>query len=108
MGFLFGLVIYVGLILLVLWVQRARWRRNKRLGKKYWGFYPSSASLGNAFQALQIMAQPEVQYVLEEKLTDKAEDDDDGGPEDPTEHLNRQLKKIRRGKKIDRLKVRIK
>ena len=106
-GILSGLVIYVALILLVFWVQRARWRRNRRLGKKRWGFYPGTASLGNAFQTLQIMAQPEVKHILEEKLADEAEEDDEGGPEDPTEYLNHQLKRLRRGKRMDMLRVKV-
>ena len=81
--------------------QRYRWRRRKRKGKSNWGFYPSSSSLGNALQQLSVFAQPRVQYVLEEKLKEDAEDDSEGGPEDPVAHLHRQAAKMRRGKKVD-------
>jgi len=83
--------------------QRYRWRRRKRKGKSNWGFYPRSSSLGNALQQLSVFAQPQVEYVLEEKLNEDAEDDSEGGPEDPIAHLHRQAVKIRRGEKIDRL-----
>jgi len=43
--------------------------------------------------------------VLEEKFEDEADDDDAGKPCDPTEHLKRQLKRIRRGETIERLTV---
>ena len=83
--------------------QRCSWRRRKRKGKSNWGFYPSSSSLGNALQQLSVFAQPQVEYVLEEKLNEDTEDDSEGGPEDPIAHLHRQAVKIRRGEKIDRL-----
>ena len=53
------------------------------------------------------VAQPEVKHILEEKLADEAEEDDEGGPEDPTEYLNHQLKRLRRGKRMDMLRVKV-
>ena len=44
------------------------------------------------------MAQPQVEHVLEEKLNEDAEDDSEGGPENPVAHLHRQAAKIRRAK----------
>ena len=87
--------------------QRCRWRRRKRQGKSNWGFYPSSASLGNALQELSVMAQPQVERVLEEKSNEDAEDDSEGGPENPVAHLHKQAAKIRRGEKLDRLTARL-
>jgi len=83
--------------------QRLRWRRRKRLGKRCLGFYPGAASMGNALHKLQVLAQPQVQYVLEEKLEEESDDDEEGAPKDPTEHLHRQAAKIRRGVKVERL-----
>ena len=91
----------------VFFYQRFRWRRNKRLGKSNWGFYPSTAALGNALQELQTMAQPQVQYVLEEKTDDTVEDDDEAGPDDPTAHLRKQAERIRRGDRRTRITVRL-
>ena len=48
------------------------------------GFYPTTGSLGNALQQLQTFAQPKIVHVLEEKQNERAEEDDAGGPEDPT------------------------
>lgn len=62
--------------------------------------------MGNALQELSVMAQPQTEYVLEEKAKDDAEEDDDGGPDDPTAHLHRQVAKIRKGEKLDRLTAR--
>ncbi len=59
-------------------------------------------------QSLQVFTRPTLEYVLEEKYDEDADEDDDAGPEDPTAHLNRQLKRIRRGESIDALTVRLK
>jgi hypothetical protein len=97
---------YLGL-LLVFWgcavyVQRALWRRRKK-GKSKLGFYPTGASIGNALQVLQAITQPRTQHVIEEMLEEPAEDDDEAGPKDPTAHLMRQARRIRRGEEVDRL-----
>jgi hypothetical protein len=68
-------------------------------------FYPSTASLGNALHQLQVLAEPQVAYVIEEKLDEEADEDDEGGPDDPVRHLHRQAAKIRRGERLDRLTV---
>lgn len=87
--------------------QRIRWRFRKWRGKAGFGFYPSSAALGNALQSLQSMAQSNVEYILEEKLSEEAEEEDAGGPEDPSQDLERQVTTLRRRKNLDRLTVRI-
>jgi hypothetical protein len=98
-----GLYIFSAFFATMFFFQRHRWRRRKRQGKSNWGFYPSSASLGNALQELSVLAQPQVEYVLEERLNEDAEEDREGGPENPVAHLHRQAAKIRRGEKLDRL-----
>jgi hypothetical protein len=85
--------------------QRFRYRRRQRLGKARPGFYPTGASMGNALHQLQTLAQPRMQYVLEEKLKEEVDADDEGGPDDPTRHLHRQAARIRRGEPLDRLTV---
>lgn len=101
--FLAGLDCFMTLILAAFFFQRYRYRRRKRSGKSHWGFYPSSASMGNALQKLSVLAQPQVEHALEEKLSEDADEDDEGGTKDPTAHLHRQTAKIRRGEKLDRL-----
>ena len=85
--------------------QRLRYRIRKLLGKAHLGFYPTAASFGNALQALQIFVEPNVQQIIEEKLDEATDDDDEAGPDDPTAHLNRQLRKIRRGEPVDDLRI---
>lgn len=85
--------------------RRFFWRRRERLGKRRKGFFPTYTAAGNALQTLQVIAQPRAEYVIEEKFDEEADDDDDGDPCDPTKHLNRQLKRIRRGEIVERLTV---
>jgi hypothetical protein len=101
---------YVAVVVLlsIFYFKRLRWRSKRRSGRRDLGFYPRSLSLGNAMQNLQVFTRPTVAYVLEEKYDEDAEEDDDGGPDDPTAHLKRQLKRIRRGESIDTLTVRLK
>ena len=88
---------------LVFYARRRLWRRRQRLGKANPGFFPTFTAAGNALQTLHAMTQQRVDYVLEEKFVDEADDDDEGGPPDPTKHLQRQLRRIRRGEKVDKL-----
>ena len=97
----------VVLLLGIFYLKRARWRRRRRTRPEYVGFYPSASSLGNAFHSLQTFTRPTVAHVLQEKYDEDMEDDGDGGPDDPTRHLNRQLKRIRRGERVDTLTVRL-
>jgi hypothetical protein len=98
---------YLGLLLIV-WgcivcVQRALWRWRKKAGRSNWGFYPSGASIGNALQVLQAIAEPQAQHVIVERLEEPAEDDDEAGPKDPAAHLLRQARRIRNGEEVERL-----
>jgi hypothetical protein len=100
--FVRGFYLFNGLVVVACWglfcLRRFLWRRRRRQG-----FYPTYTSAGNALHNLQAIAQPRVEYVIAEKLDDQADDDDEGEPNDPEKHLHRQLRRIRRGEKIERL-----
>jgi hypothetical protein len=94
-----GLMAVVGCIALIQ-------RRRARGRKSRFGFYPSAASFGNAFQQMQLIAQPKVRYVIEEQMDEEADDDESGGPDakrDARKHLLRQAERIRRGEELERL-----
>lgn len=101
-----GLLIFLFLVLCTFYMQRALWRHNRRCGRRRKSFYPTTTSLGNAFQTLQILAEPQIAYVIEEKDADEVDENDDGQSEDGTFSFNRQLRRIRNGERIDRLTVR--
>ena len=82
--------------------KRAAWRRRNR-GKKNPGRYRGGAAFGNALQALQAITQPHVKHVIEQRLDEVTDEEDEGAPKNPTEHLLRQAKRIRNGQQIDLL-----
>jgi hypothetical protein len=96
------------LIALLFLVQRARYKRNKRQGKKHPGFYPSAAALGIALISLQTLAQPDLHHSLEQRQTEADDEEENGDPDDPAAQLTRQLKRIRNGQPVDTLKVPLK
>ncbi len=82
-------------------MRRLVWRLRGRFG-----FYPSGAALGNALQRLQVIAQPEVRYVIREKEGESVDGEDSGDPDypiDPIAHLHRQARRIRRGEEVERI-----
>jgi len=85
--------------------QRLRWKRNKRLGKKHPGFYPTFSSLGSSLQRLQQIALPQVEIVMQEEDAVEDAQDEEEIAKDGIKHLHRQLKHIRNGDKIDKLTV---
>jgi hypothetical protein len=109
LNFMRGYFAFIGLFIfsccVLFCVRRCLWRRRRRKGRRNLGFFPTYTSAGNALQALQVMAQPRVEHVLAEKIDDEADDDDEGEPDRPEKHLHRQLRRIRRGEKVERLTV---
>jgi hypothetical protein len=97
----------VVVLLCTFYLKRAWWKLRRRTKPEYVGFCPSASSLGNAFHSLQTFTRPTIAHVLQEKYDEDMEDDGDGGPDDPTRQLNRQLKRIRRGERVDTLTVRL-
>jgi hypothetical protein len=88
-------------------LRRAEWQRKRRRGEKNPGFCPSSAALGMMLLFMQVFARPSLQHVLEEKQEEDKDEDDEGDPESPEKRVDRQLKRIRRGEKIDDLVLRL-
>jgi branched-subunit amino acid ABC-type transport system permease component len=95
-----GVVIVLCLCAFVL--QRFLWKHPRR-GKKRLQFYPTTYAMGLALQQIQTFVAPNMEYTIEEKVKEGAEEDDEGDPDDPTRHLERQLKQIRRGERLDAL-----
>lgn len=92
-----GLYGFACVVAMIFVLQRLRWRICRR------GFRPRGAALGNALHQLQMLAEPQIRYVVEEKEDEESEDDECGGPDDPVRHLHRQARKIRRGEPLEGL-----
>lgn len=88
-------------------LRRASWKRKRRAGRFSAGFCPSSAALGTAFLFMPLFYRPSLGFEIEARQVQYAEEDDEGDPETPERHLNRQLRQVRRGKPIDTLVVRL-
>lgn len=99
-----GIALYFVLFALIVYYQRARWRRSQRRGKRI-RFYPTNMMIGLGLQNLQVFAHPEIDYTIQEKYADAAEQDDEGDPDDPQKVLAGQLRRIRNGEQVDRLQV---
>jgi hypothetical protein len=99
-----GLVVFLLLAVGAFYLQRALWWKNRRSGGNGFGFFPTYTSAGNAFQQLQMLAEPQTEHVIQEKAIDEAEEDDDGELEDEA-NLKHQLGQIRNGNRSFKLVV---
>jgi hypothetical protein len=93
---------------LIFYLKRANAKRKRGNRRSSLGFSPSTFTLGIALQHLQAFTHPSIQYVLEQKYDEEADQDDQGDPDHPKAQLHRQLKRIRRGEPVDRLTLRLK
>ena len=100
-------LLLIVMILVHYFLWRAVWKCRRRLGWKRLGYYPSSFALGLALQFVQVFYQPSMDYVVEAKLDEEAEEDDNGDPETLARQLHRQLRRIRRGEPVERLVLRL-
>jgi hypothetical protein len=65
----------------------------------------SPEAFGAAFLFLSMAYRPNHAFIAKAQITQQedTDDDDNGGPDTPQKHLMRQLRRIRRGEKVDRL-----
>lgn len=95
------------LIAIMVFVSWSRFRNRRGLNKKAWRSRAGSAAanLGGAFQFLSMAYRPNHAFIAKAQIQqhEDADEDDDGDPETPIKHLNRQLRRIRRGEPVDRL-----
>lgn len=88
-------------------LRRAAWAREHCLERPAAILRTSLVASAIALQQLQVFYRPSTAYVLEVEQEDDAEDDDTGEPNDPASHLNRQLRRIRRGQSLETLVLRL-
>jgi hypothetical protein len=100
-------VLVILAILVFQQVQRLKWVQGTRTGRRLFGIQPSAVGLGMAFLFLQAFWRPSLAHAIEARQQVEADEDDEGEPETPGKHLNRQLRRIRRGEKVDRLELRL-
>jgi hypothetical protein len=94
-------------VLLVLATLGFRARRKGSSHSKRRLFRFTGVAVGNALQILHVYVDPRVRYVIAQRFDEQAEDDGEDDCADPGKHLDRQLRRIRRGEQIDRLTIRM-
>jgi hypothetical protein len=94
-------------ILVYYQMRRSVWKRKKCKGKKNLGFCPSSIALGTVFLFMPVFYRPSMAFVIEAELHEDVEEDDQGDPETPEKRFSRQLMRIRRGERLERLVLRL-
>ncbi|HEY6490355.1 MAG: hypothetical protein WCC26_00015 [Terracidiphilus sp.] len=75
--------------------------RKQSRGRRILASWSSAFVLGTAFQFLQVIYRPSTTHVMEAKQDDHADEDDSG--ETLPKQLNRQLRRIRHGERIDKI-----
>jgi hypothetical protein len=86
-----GLGAFVASCLLVFFLKRLFAWMSARGWISCPGHVPTYGTLGTSLLELQKLAQPQMEYVIEaiQEQEDKVEEDDEGGPDDPTRHLKK-------------------
>jgi hypothetical protein len=89
-------------------IQQTIFGRNPSLARRRFGLFIPSAALGFAFLTVPMMYRPNLALVVKAQIRQQedADDDDNGDPDTPIRHLHRQLRRIRRGKPVNRLMIR--
>jgi len=83
------------------------WQR-KRRGSIQSKIYSMCLTAGIGFlQFVQTFYQPDLSNVIAAIEDDGVDEDDRGDPDSPHKHLHRQLRRIRRGERVDHLEVRL-
>ncbi len=68
-------------------------------------FRLAGAFIGNALLPLHAIIHPHTKHIIAEQMQDR-EDDPGADPDDPTQHFEKQLKRIRSGERLDHLTTR--
>lgn len=86
-------------------LKRLIWKEKPRRRKRRLGVFAANAALGFAFLTLPVIYRPGLALVVKAQIRQQedADEDDNGDPESPAKRLRHQLRRIRRGEKIDRL-----
>jgi hypothetical protein len=94
-------------VVLVLAILGFRARRKVSSTSKRRRFRFTGVAVGNALQILHVYVDPRVRHVIVQRLDEQAEDDGEDDCPDPGKHVERQLRRIRRGEQIERLTIRM-
>lgn len=97
-------------ILAYYYIVRVPLRRRRKTGRSKSRFSLSSPGLETVLLGLTLIYRPRIEYAVEaqHRQVEDADEDDNGDPDTPSRHLQRQLRRIRRGEEVETLSVRLK
>lgn len=100
-----GFAVIVSTLKQLVWPDKTVPRPRRRIC-----FSARNVALGLAFLPFAILYQPSLAEVAKAEIRQQedADEDDHGDPESPIRHLLRQLRRIRRGEKLETLSLRVK
>jgi hypothetical protein len=103
-----GLLILVTVIAVISQLPGRR-KRSLRPGRarKRVGFFTGAAA-GAVFLIMSELYRPSLAFLAKAQIRqhEDADEDDAGGPKTPTRHLHRQLRRIRRGERLEAITLR--
>jgi len=97
----------IAAIIVVSRLRRAAWAQAHDLKRPSAVLQTSLLASAIALQQFQLFYRPNVACVLEVKDDADADEDDSGEPADPAAQLQWQLRRIRRGEKVENLVLRL-
>lgn len=102
---LVGIAVMVSSLKQLIWIEKDPQRHRRGIR-----FSARNVAMGFAFLSLGIMYRPSLVEVVKAQICQQedVEEDDNGDPESPATHLLRQLRRIRRGEKVNTLFFRLK
>lgn len=104
--FLAGFAVILSSLKQLIWKEKDLKRRRRRVVR----FSARNAAMGFAFLPLGILYRPSLVEVAKAQIRQQedADEDDNGDPDSPRKHLLRQLRRIRRGERVETLSLRLK
>lgn len=104
-------VVALGLVAVVLFLSRLKqaiWKPESSKRPRRFRLSANSAAVGLAYLPFAAIYRPRLIEVANAQIRQQedVDEDDNGGPETPLKHLMRQLQRIRRGERVERLFLR--
>ncbi len=100
---LVGIAVFLSRLKMLIWKPKDPRRRRR------FGILAANAALGFSFLPFAAIYRPRMIEVAkaQQRQQEDADEDDNGDPDTPARHLLRQLRRIRRGEKVDRLTLKL-
>ncbi len=100
---LVGIAVFLSRLKMLIWKPKGP-RRHRRFG-----IMAANAALGFSFLPFAAIYRPRMIEITKAQIRQQedVDEDDNGGPDTPLKHLMQQLRRIRRGEKVDRLTLKL-